>query len=259
MTPFPTSLTTSRQDEPTEGDHAMPKIITTTTTTTVIGAPGEAATDTAQHTTDATVTSVTVYRLDELSDQAQERAVEKVREQLYTGFAEHDRADIAVVIVCTLAEKLGTPGRGECGVYDFPSIDGVSLDGWSLDRASIALSGTLTRENAPALPWIDSVGEIKLLSKGSDYTIVRLVDVEPPCTCPTDAVLAPHEPDCPSLRAIVHDMTTYHALDGAALEAIKAALEAGEAEWEHRTSTESARDRAEIDDYEFTADGDLYR
>lgn len=234
----------------------MPKLITTITTTVTVdtAAPDAQATQAGTTTTHRTAT---VYRFDELTPQAQERVIDREREHREQAWDVHDRDEIGLTIVDGLADKLGTPGREEYGMYGAPGIDGVELEGWDIG-GSIAVAGTLTRENAPALPWIDTVGEIELTSRRSDYTTVTLVDAELECTCPTGEVLAPHEKDCPSLGVIIHDTSKHNELEQAVNEALSAALRAGQAEWEYRTGAEAARERIESNDDLFTEDGQPY-
>jgi hypothetical protein len=238
----------------------MSKLITTirtTTTITVDTAEGTPSAEAVQAGTSSTTFSdtVTVYSFDELSPEAQERVIDREREHREQAWDTHDRDEIAMTIVYGLAEKLGTPGREEHGEQDYPGIDGVELDGWDLDRGSIAVSGQLTRENAPALPWIDSVGQIELTSKRSNYTIVSPVDAEAECTCPTDQILAPHEPGCLAIGVAIHDMVKYRALTEAVDGALSAALIDGRNDWEYRTGEEAARERIESEDDLFTEDG----
>lgn len=238
----------------------MPKVITTTTTVIEIdetGTPGEVTTDTTQKVT-ASASAVTVYTLDELSPEARERALDKLREERNAGWDDGDRQSIAEVIVATLAEKLGTPGVQDYGVSDFPGIDGVEVEGWDIDRGSIAVAGTLTRDNAPALPWVLGIEHVELTCKRSDYTVVDVADADPECSCETADRLSPHEPGCPVVRISPATDEQRDTMEQAVRDAISAAIAAGQAEWEYQTGDECLSGNAEANDRQFTEDGDIY-
>jgi len=185
-------------------------------------------------------TSVTVYTLDELEPAAQERAVETVREKLGGDWWDsHNIEAVGEVMVYTFAEKIGTPGREEWGVADFPGIDGIKLDGWDLDRGqTILFSGTLTRENAPALPWLDGIVSVELNAR-RDYVDVDVI-----------------ESDDPEVRNTTREES--RAMREAVETAMHAAWIAGEAEAEYITSAENAREDIEANERRFLADGTLY-
>jgi hypothetical protein len=117
----------------------------------------------------------TVYKLEELEPGAREKAIEGIAEKLGGAWwDQNDIDDISDVMRYTLASKFGTPDHGRWGEADFPGIPGVELGGWDLERGSyIGLRGTLTRENAPALPWVDRIVEVTL-SEGRDYTSISV-------------------------------------------------------------------------------------
>jgi hypothetical protein len=144
--------------------------------------------------------TIDVYPFEELSEQAQQRAIEAVREKLsgdWWDFSDND--DVAAVMVAELARLLGTPGAADYGVYDFPGIPGVQLDGWSLDRGqNIAVSGRLNRDNAPNLPWADGISHVSLSAHRSNFTTIDVDDDdEPDCTC------NPSRPPVRMLRRVV--------------------------------------------------------
>jgi hypothetical protein len=153
------------------------------------------------------------------------------------------------VIRYTLANEFGTPGHGDYGVGDFPGIDGVTLDGWDLDRGGyLSLSGALTRENAPRLPWTDGVVEIRLRAR-HEYTSI---DVE---TDEND--VDPHqERDLTVVREECRGLA--NAMERAVEYAVHAALKAGRAEVEYKTSAEYAESEIEANEREFLADGTPY-
>ena len=195
------------------------------------------------------------YRFDELTDAAKERAVQSLRERLSGAWWDSaDTDDVTATMVYTLAEKLGAPGWDTYGVSDFPGIDGVEVDGWDIQRnQSLALSGKLDRDNAPALPWVDGIEYVELHGHRSDSKTVTLVDDEPECTCSPDHYLRPHDEGCPSLEDNPATDEQRSALESAVREAISDTWSAGESEGEYMSSEERAREVA--DDYEFTKDG----
>jgi hypothetical protein len=149
----------------------------------------------------------------------------------------------------TLANKFGTPDHGKWGVSDFPGIDGVELKGWDLDRGShLALRGTLTRENAPALPWEDGIIEVGLTGGHGDYTTI---DVE----------VDDEEVDLLNLPDLGHNRADRvwaitGTMESAVEDAMHEAMRDGRAEMEHKTGPEWAEEVAS--DREFYADGSLY-
>lgn len=199
--------------------------------------------------------TIRVYEFDELSDQAQERAVEVIREKLDgVWWDSADNEDVQDAIVYALAGKLGTPGRDAYGAADFPGVDGVSVDGWDVDRhQSLAVSGRLDRDNAPALPWADGLDHVELLGRRSNFTSVDTIECDPAdCTCPTDQPA--HDEDCPSLVEATDEQ--HRTLDQAVRDALSEAWSAGEAEAERKTGEQYAREKAA--DHQFTETGELY-
>lgn len=182
-----------------------------------------------------------VYELDELDPEARLAAIWNVRHQL-TGpwWGETDIESIAEEIVYGIANQLASPGWNTFGAGDFPGIDGVQLVGWDVERdLSAQLDGTLTRENAPALPWIDEIHAVRLSSAprgGHTFIEVVVEDVE--------AV----EPD-----AMVSTMRD------AVLAAIDYGLQDGRAQLEYLTSDARAEEDALANGREFYADGRLYQ
>lgn len=192
-----------------------------------------------------------VYHLDELEPEARERAVEAIADKLASDWwDESDIDDISNVIVYALANEFGTPGHGEHGVADFPGIPGVGLDGWDLDRGSyVALRGTLTRENAPRLPWEDGIVEVTLTA-GRGYT---WVDVE----IDEDEVDLMNLPDLPDNRRRRVGYIEIE-MEEAVRNALHAALKSGRTEMEYKTGEENAVSMIEASGYEFEADGTPY-
>ena len=199
-------------------------------------------------------TTVTVYDFAELADAAKTRAIEIIRQRLNDGWDSADNDDIRDVMTATLAEKIGTPGVMDHGVADFPGIDGVTIDGWSLDRhQSLAVSGILTRDNAPNLPWREGIDHVTLSSGFQDQsTRVQVELFEPECTCPDVDQLLEHLDDCPVPKPVEGE----DEIEQAVRDALSEAWSAGEKEGEYKTGEEWARQVA--DDHQFTEDGEIY-
>lgn len=206
------------------------------------------------------ITRTTVYRFDELSEDAKAKALEKVREKLSGDWWDQsDNDDIAATMLHTLAAELRSPGWDTHGDDDFPGITGVTIEGWDVEaRQSIAVNGQLTRDNAPALPWIDGIDAVELEAKRSDHTLYSLLETEPECTCPDTSWLAPHEPGCPFNAPNPATEAERIALEQAAREAVQAAWQAGYFEMEHKTSEEYAKGWIEANGAEFLEDGTLH-
>ena len=207
------------------------------------------------------VTHTTVYKLDELSDDAQQKAIDGIRERLGGAWWDSsDNDDIRDTMQYALAENFGTPGRQQYGIADYPGIPGVSIDGWDLDRGqSLVLAGTLDRANAPKLPWVDGIGAVKLEAR-RDHTYITVEDDEPECTCPDSTFGWPqlHQSGCPTVTPSSVTDAQRFGLKEAVLDVIRAAWRAGEQEMEYKTSSEYAREWIEANETEFTEDGSLY-
>jgi hypothetical protein len=105
----------------------------------------------------------TVFKFDELSEDAQDRAVGLIRER-FAGpwWDSSDTDDIADAIHMAFAEALNTPGHDQYGEADFPGIPGVTLESWDVDHLTVAFCGSLDRDNAPGLPWVEAIMDISL-------------------------------------------------------------------------------------------------
>ncbi len=202
---------------------------------------------------------ITVYSFDELSEDAKEKAVAGIREKLAGDWWDSsDIEDISAVIVAALAQKFSTPGWDQYGVDDYPGIPAVSLEGWDLDRGqSIVLKGQLTRDNAPALPWVPGIGAVELDPK-RDHTYLVIEEENPECTCPSALWLEGHLDDCPGELDNPATVEQRTALDQAVRDAMEDAWKAGYAESEYKTSDERAREWIEGNDPEFFEDGTLH-
>lgn len=182
-----------------------------------------------------TPTPTTVYDFAELDPAAQERAVTALVDQrAHRAYEDGEEDDIAATIVWNLARALGTPGWMEHGEEDFPGIPGVELVSWRVNWGPfVAIEGTLTRANAPGLPWIDGVESVMLAHHGGDTTSVGVLGGESP-----DEVRPLHD---------------------AAFAAINAAREAGERRHEWLMGAEKARHDCEDDlEWLYLADGTRY-
>ena len=203
-------------------------------------------------------TSVTVYQLDELTEEAQQKAIDDIRDKLAgRWWDEYDNEAISEVIVATLGASLGTPGWEKYGVSDFPGIPNVSVTSWNLDSREVAVSGTLYRDNAPGLPWVDGIDSLSL--DGRRDTRIDIVDGEPECTCPPESPWnESHTPECASLTPPPATDAQRAALEDAVRDAIHEALKAGQAEYDYKTSEEYAKDQIKANGYEFTEAGEFY-
>jgi hypothetical protein len=181
--------------------------------------------------------SFKVYQLDELEPSSRQRAIDTVRERLAGDWWDQDNIeDIGNTITYAFAERLAAPGWDTYGEADFPGIDGVTQDGWDLGRGQYVLfRGTLTRENAPALPWTDDVFAVHL-ERDRDHTHVWVAaeDIEG------------------------EQMSTAGRMKDAVSAAMYEALKAGERQLEHLGSEENALGDIEANEREFHEDGRLY-
>ena len=204
-------------------------------------------------------TTVTVYTFDELSEAAQKKAVETIAAKLGgEWWDQHDNDAISEVIRFSLAHEIGTPGVEQWGIGDFPGIDGVTLDGWDLERGqSIALNGKLTRANAPKLPWVEGIESIDMDAK-RDHTYYTVLDSEPECACTRLGYIAPHDDGCPINVPNPATDAQRRALIEAAKDAARKAWQAGYDEAEYKSGEEHAREWIDGNEREFTADGSLY-
>lgn len=184
-----------------------------------------------------------VYTLDELDERARARAIDYVAEKRW--WDRFDNGQIGETLVAAFAQRLGSPGWDEYGVSDFPGIPGVELFEWSMDRSQeLTFKGTLTRDNAPALPWADGIEEVALEPR-PDYGIKSRVNVQ------LDVERERYGQD-EALRDAARKMA----------EAVESALDetwqAGYAEMEYMCGEEAAEEDIRVNGREFYADGSLY-
>lgn len=225
------------------------------------------------------------FKYEELSDNAKQTAVETVAGKLGGEWWDSNDSDrVSEAITYKLAEIFQSPEWDTTGEGDFPGIDGITMSGWNLDRGSYILaSGTVTRENAPGLPWSDSIAYAILSDQRSYVQIdVALGDIAFTCaTCGQDALWEAGIDDGP--RHIIQvpggnvddDATdadhkpvrangfpdrerARNEFKQTLSEALDAALTAGRAEAEFIGSEENARDSIEANYYDFNEDGSLF-
>lgn len=180
------------------------------------------------------------YKFEELSDEAQGRAVEVVAGKLGGDWWDSgDVENVSETILYKLAGILKSPGWDSFGEGDFPGIDGVSLAGWDVDRGGcIQVDGTLTRSNAPGLPWSDAVGDV-LLESTTYGTNVGVEEGE------GDRPEAAQRDACLALAEVVQD-------------ALSEALSAGREQVEYISSEDNARAHIEAIEPDFNEDGSLF-
>ncbi len=229
------------------------------------------------------------YTYDELSDTAKAKAVEEVASR-FAGqwWDENDNDDVRDVMRFAFGEKLKTPGWDIYGPGDF-TTDAFKVAGFQVGYAPfVAFEGTLNRENAPGLPWHDHAENITLSAPHrTDATRVEVnrVDALPfVCTgCGQTASVSygydgtaypvherregglaypDHDTDADHEAWLLEGLPSYTSALGelgeAVEKAVRAALEAGEKEYEYKTGEDYARDYIEHNDQEFNEDGSIF-
>jgi hypothetical protein len=198
-----------------------------------------------------------VFGFDELTETAQERAVEAVRERLAAGWDDVDIEAMRFAIATKLSEVLKSPGWEEN-----ETTAGVTVAGFDADRGqALAVTGRLDRDNAPGLPWVDGIERVDLGSYRSEHTRVAVVEADPECSeeCSADADPAtPHDDGCPMVESSPVTREQSNALEQAVRDALHDAWQSGVQECEYRTSKKRAREDIEANGHEFTEDGALY-
>lgn len=202
----------------------------------------------------STGTNEPTIPFDQLSPTARRRAALTVQDRLGgVWWDEDDEADVRDAMILALAEKLGTPDYLD-GSGEVHGIPGVSIDEWLFDEpSSIWVNGSLTRENAPSLPWPDGIASITLAARTETGTTVQLIDAQPVCTCSTNEQAPGHDIDCLALLPAAVPPEQRWRLNNLMRHILEATWEAGRIERDSKTSIEHARYVAE--DYLFTADG----
>jgi hypothetical protein len=204
-------------------------------------------------------TSVTVFTFDELSSTAQEKALATIAAKL-TGewWDSHDLEDIGATMLYSLATSFTSSGWDTYGVGDFPGIDNLKIYEWDLDRGQrMVLKGTITAQNAPALPWVDAIESVSF-QPYRDYHDVVIAEVEPDCACDHGGWLQNHEAGCPTTSYTGASVEQRQALEAAIADAIHTAWTAGRDEMEYKGSADNARQWIEGNGAEFHDDGSLY-
>lgn len=176
----------------------------------------------------------TVFKLDELDDDARQKAIEQVSGLLTGEWWDSDDMDqVSESIAWKFGNVLGTPG-------DPDSVPGVKVEGWDVGRGQyVAFKGELTPENAPNLPWVDDIYEVRLYAE-RDHTRVCVMSEEPE----------------ESIEESLDDAV--RRMDDAVADAIHEAWKSGRDHMEHVGSEEYAVEHIEANEREFHADGSLY-
>jgi hypothetical protein len=221
------------------------------------------------------------WRFDELSEAAQRKAVETVAGKLGGDWWDQaDTDDIGATIQYQLAEVLKSPGWDTVGEGDFPGIDGVTVQGWDLDRGDyVSVGGALTRKNAPGLAWPDHAEHVELHEGRNGTGIdVEPVDLLPfTCTCGKkagaysgfddltvhldDAGNETDDTDHPAVGAAgvpKLDQAALDAFEQVVRDALSTALKAAREAAEYKSSAEAAKDWIEANEPQFTEEGDLF-
>lgn len=237
------------------------------------------------------ITKTDVYGFDELSEQAQQRAVDVIRQKLSSDWWDDgDSQDVTDEMTYELAILLGNPDAPQHGAADFQGIKGVGVGWWNLDRSQdLAVGGRLDRTNAPRLPWSDGISHVQLMSYRFQTTTVEVHVDDGCCTCeprpPVKRVprwttrrvehlraallRQPHllavvtlpsrcEPLCPARIADSVTEEQCAAMEQAARNALGGAWQAGKRQEEFKSSESYARECIAGSSFEFTKDGDLY-
>lgn len=181
------------------------------------------------------------YQFDELSVDAQEKAIELIAEKLNGEWWDSsDNDDVAQAMAWKLAEQFeASDENGETP----DAVPSVELAKWELSGGydHLYLRGTLTPALHPALPWADGMESVEL-----DYSWVGGQQYDVVWSDPyLDATAGDPDPSG-ELEA---------AMQGAVDAAVAAALRAGQAELEYKTSAEYARDAIDANGWEFSEDG----
>lgn len=186
--------------------------------------------------------TTTVYKLGELSEAAKVKAIENVAAKLGGDWWDQNDIDqVSETMIYTLAGELLTPGWNTYGEGDFPGIPEVKVTGWDVERGQfLSLTGSLTRETAPSLPWHPGMGRVTLAALRHGTR----VEVEWDDT-------AGYTKEW--ISTATRDMIL------AAEAAITAAWTAGRDQAEYMSGTEYAAEWIEANEPEFTEAGELYR
>jgi hypothetical protein len=180
----------------------------------------------------------TVYSFDELSEPAQDKAVEQVREKFAGPWWDSgDIDDVAAEIHLALAEELGSPGAAESGAADFDGIDGITLEAWDTDHLTVAFRGILHRDNAPNLPWAEGIEDVHLAGIGHR----RTTEIDPRNYDDVEATEHEHETMINAIKDLLY-----------------VAIMAGRVEVERKTGDEAAREWCQDNEnQEYEEDGTL--
>lgn len=196
------------------------------------------------------------YTLDQLDEGTRATAVEKVRDMLSGSFDRNDIDNVKAAMLYKFAEIVKCPGWDTKGEGDFELPDAfpsVQIDGFDLERGqSIEVSGTLSRDNAPALPWIVTIDNVQMSYR--DGTQIYVHSDTPDCDCGASLMEACAE-SCMSMRGMSEEEEA--AMENAVRSALQDAWQAGYAHEEYRTSEKGAREWAEANEVKFTHQGEM--
>lgn len=192
------------------------------------------------------------FTLAELKAREDRTAYDNARQALDTtlwqGETHHEA--IADAIVYGFAGALHSPKWDTTGEGDFPGIEDVRLVGWQLEGGAHAcFDGTLTRQNAPALPWHAWLKEVRLqaVRYGTEVHVEDSDDA--PYINPWVTPSSGYSADQQRL------LDLRDAMQQAVENAVGDAVAAGENEAEFVSSEEYLDETAEANGYEFTTDG----
>lgn len=174
------------------------------------------------------------YGFDELSESAQERAIDAMREKLSgPWWGSEDNDSLGEAMLYAYGQALGTPML-DSGDPDFGSD--FSLHGWDIGRGErFDVEGTLTRTNAPLLPWVDAIDSVRLNHRGVTAPLIDVRSAEG-----------------------LEEQEEHDDMVDAIQDAAHHAIVAGRDELEYRNSDEYVREMIAANEWQFTESGDFY-
>jgi hypothetical protein len=191
------------------------------------------------------------FTLAELKAREDQAAYEAARATLDVALWDDDvhTESIGETIRYAFAGALKSPGWDTYGEGDFPGIDQVTLAGWDLGRgAYVSLSGTLTPENAPALPWHPWIESVTLTANRHG-TAIFANDSD-------DAPYVPWQTPESGPSPQVRELTDVRdKIVRAVWEALNEALAGAQRQAEYYSSQEYLDETAEANGYEFDTNG----
>ncbi len=197
------------------------------------------------------ITERDLYRYDELTEQAQDRARDAYRAMLDACWDSSDTDMLAEAITYEIGASFGDPANETHGAADYELPGNVKLTEWDLDRAScVKLRGTIGPDDAPKFPWPtgDDVTSTWIEFGNRDYGRHVVAHVE--CECERVYLGDGNYQTCAHIDAL-------DALQSAAEQALADGLAAGRAELEYMRSDEYIAESIDANGREFTENGDL--